>query len=215
MSNGIIILSTRKVNQFHLKYNKSQLIIESGLSSAVGTGLGPFRQSLPITSHIRLMTYTAQRAGRLTNCSLPSDWLWSNKSIWKISQQAQDLQNWEEVSTKPSEKRNLSNMSACRWINNLTPRRPTRLRETANNKQYYEEAGGIIWGGNKALEVQSAGAACAELMLRSVAKQTISRFQERFVPSPNGWRDVSPQLKSAHGWSCFLKCSVKGFSIKK
>lgn len=30
MSKGIIILSNRKVNQFHLKYNKSQLIIESG-----------------------------------------------------------------------------------------------------------------------------------------------------------------------------------------
>lgn len=113
MSNSIIILSNRKVNQFHLKNNKSQLIIESGLSSATGTGLASFRQCLPMTFHIRLVTYTAQCTEWLTNCSLPSDWLWSNRSIWKISQQPRDLQNWEEVSTKPSEKRNLSNTGTC------------------------------------------------------------------------------------------------------
>lgn len=116
MSNSIIILSNRKVNQFHLNYNKSQIIMESGLSSAVRMDLVSSQQCLPITFHIRLVTYTAQCTQWLTNCSLPSDWLWSNRSILKISQQPQDLQNWEEVSTKLSKKRNLSNTGTCSQI---------------------------------------------------------------------------------------------------
>lgn len=88
----------------------------SGLSSAVWMDLVSSQQCLPITFHIRLVTYTAQCTQWLTNCSLPSDWLWSNRSIQKISQQPRDLQNWEEVSTKLSKKRNLSNTGTCSRI---------------------------------------------------------------------------------------------------